>query len=72
MQYTEFQVQNLFNEPFLEQCQTMPYMFHFVEVGETKYIQMLIHHIIDSCSEFQYAFALSLDRLILRLRIYSR
>ena len=58
MQYVELRVQITFNAT-LEQCHTTDYMLHFVEFEELKYVRMLIHHTIDTCSESQWASALS-------------
>lgn len=32
------------------------YVFHFVEFGTLRYVNMLIYHMIDTYSEFQFFF----------------
>ena len=53
----------------LKQCHTVECVFHFIEVGELRYISVLIHHTTDTCSEFQWASALTSEGMILRLHL---
>ena len=46
----------------LQQCHTIDYMLYFVELGELRYVCMLMHHTIDACSEFQCASALDSEK----------
>lgn len=37
----------------------MDYMSYSIEFGKLRYVFVLIHHTIDTCSEFQCTFALN-------------
>jgi hypothetical protein len=62
MQYFELSIQILLHDAILGQCQTVDYVFHFIEFGELRHVHMSIHHTIDAHSEFQRAFALNSEK----------
>lgn len=46
----------------MQQSHAIDCMFHFVEFGELSYVHMLIHHAIDTYSEFQWALSSEKER----------
>ena len=49
----------LLNGATLEQRHTRDSVFHLMEFGELRYVHMLMHHAVDSHTEFQYTFVLT-------------
>ena len=58
MQCIELRVQVMFDATW-EQCHTMDYRSHSMEFAKLRYVFVLIYHTIDTCSEFQWTFALN-------------
>jgi hypothetical protein len=59
VQYIEIRIWNLLIDANLKQCHKIGCVFHFIDFGKFKYVYILIHHAIDTCSEFLCTFAFS-------------
>lgn len=61
MQHSELSVQLPFNEVILEKYHTIAMCFIIIELENLKYVYVLMHYTLGTCSEFQWAFALNSD-----------
>ena len=50
MQYIKLRINILLIDANLKQCHTMDCVFHLIELGELRFVHMLIHHTVDTCS----------------------